>query len=63
MQFIEGTISLSVSELNTKEKVGVTMEDIDNEPYAYFIELDGFDIKRLIDWLQLSLDAINNPST
>lgn len=63
MEFVHEGLSLSISELNTENKVGITMMDIDNPNYGYYMDLEADDIKRLIDWLQGSLDEVNNPQT
>lgn len=54
----DGDTILDVAEVNTNDKVGITMYDEDNIEYGHYIELQKHDVIRLIDWLKKSLEDL-----
>lgn len=61
MQFIEGDISLSISEATIEDKVTIVMEDLENTEFLlHTIDLDLNSLIRLKKWLTEAIVTIES---
>ncbi len=61
MQFIEGDISFSVSEVTTEDKITIIMEDLENTQFlSHTIDLDLNSLIRLKKWITEAIVTIES---
>lgn len=58
MLFNDGNVDFRISELLANGKILFQMDDGDNAPYGYSIELDLHDLRLLQEWIDKSVKTL-----
>lgn len=60
MQWRDKDTVFEVSEANTDNKVDISMDDGNNAPYGYYMQLEKHDVIRLRDWLNQAIQDLED---